>query len=110
MTAQLPQCRFRRQGHDGATEFSRTASSKAGSFLDNQTVRAGILTTTIVCTLMFPFTTLLPVFARDPQRGRGRQGLLLAAMALAPVERAHRAGGPPAHAREGMIDSSICTA
>jgi hypothetical protein len=28
-------------------------------------VRAGILCTTIVCTLMFPFTTLLPVFARD---------------------------------------------
>ena len=47
----------------------------------NQTVRAGILCTTIVCTLMFPFTTLLPVFARDLLGvGAQGQGLLLAAM------------------------------
>jgi hypothetical protein len=47
----------------------------------NQTVRAGILCTTIVCTLMFPFTTLLPVFARDLLSvGAEGQGLLLAAM------------------------------
>jgi MFS family permease len=47
----------------------------------NQTVRAGILTTTIVCSLMFPFTTLLPVFARDLLGvGAEGQGLLLAAM------------------------------
>jgi MFS family permease len=47
----------------------------------NETVRAGILCTTIVCTLMFPFTTLLPVFARDLLGvGAEGQGLLLAAM------------------------------
>ena len=47
----------------------------------NQSVRAGILCTTIVCTLMFPFTTLLPVFARDLLGvGAQGQGFLLAAM------------------------------
>jgi len=49
----------------------------------NQTVRAGILCTTIVCAFMFPFTTLLPVFARDLLGvGAKGQGLLLAAMGL----------------------------
>jgi MFS family permease len=49
----------------------------------NQTVRAGILCTTIVCALMFPFTTLLPVFARDLLGvGAEGQGFMLAAMGL----------------------------
>src|SRR5262245_14836608 len=49
----------------------------------SQTVRAGVLCTTIVCTLMFPFTTLMPVFARDLLGvGAEGQGLLLAAMGL----------------------------
>lgn len=49
----------------------------------NQTVRAAILTTTIVSALMFPFTTLLPVFARDLLKvGAEGQGLLLAAMGV----------------------------
>jgi predicted MFS family arabinose efflux permease len=49
----------------------------------NQTVRAGILTTTVVCAFMFPFITLLPVFARDLLSvGAEGQGLLLAAMGL----------------------------
>ncbi|MPZ44484.1 MAG: MFS transporter [Betaproteobacteria bacterium] len=47
----------------------------------NQSVRAGILCTTIVCGLMFPFATLLPVFARDLLGvGAQGQGILLAAM------------------------------
>ena len=47
----------------------------------NQPVRAGILCTTIVCALMFPFATLLPVFARDLLGvGAQGQGVLLAAM------------------------------
>jgi predicted MFS family arabinose efflux permease len=49
----------------------------------NEPVRAGILCTTFVSTLMFPFTTLLPVFARDLLGvGASGQGLLLAAMGV----------------------------
>ncbi len=52
----------------------------------NETVRAGILCTTIVSVLMFPFTTLLPVFARDILGvGATGQGLLLAAMGVGAV-------------------------
>jgi MFS family permease len=76
----------------------------------NQTVRAGILCTTIVCTLMFPFTTLLPVFARDLLGvGAEGQGLLLAAMgfgALASAATIAVAGHRLARGRV-MIDSSI---
>jgi len=76
----------------------------------NQTVRAGILCTTIVCTLMFPFTTLLPVFARDLLGvGVEGQGLLLAAMgfgALASAATIALAGHRLARGRV-MIDSSI---
>src|SRR5262249_16876390 len=47
----------------------------------HRTVRACILCTTIVCTLMLPFTTLLPGFARDLLGvGAEGQGLPLAAM------------------------------
>ena len=76
----------------------------------NQTVRAGILTTTIVCTLMFPFTTLLPVFARDLLSvGAEGQGLLLAAMglgALASAATITLAGHRLTRGRV-MIDASI---
>ncbi len=49
----------------------------------NEAVRAGILCTTVVSMLMFPFTTLLPVFARDLLGvGASGQGLLLAAMGV----------------------------
>ena len=49
----------------------------------NQSVRAGILCTTAVCLLIFPFATLLPVFARDLLNvGASGQGLLLAAMGV----------------------------
>jgi predicted MFS family arabinose efflux permease len=76
----------------------------------NRTVRAGILTTTIVCTLMFPFTTLLPVFARDLLGvGAEGQGLLLAAMglgALASAATIALAGHRLARGRV-MIDASI---
>jgi len=49
----------------------------------NQTVRTGILCTLIVCATMFPFTTLLPVFARDLLGvGAQGQGFLLAAMGV----------------------------
>lgn len=52
----------------------------------NETVRAGILCTTIVSVLMFPFTTLLPVFARDILGvGASGQGLLLAAMGVGAI-------------------------
>lgn len=74
----------------------------------NQTVRAGILCTTIVCT--FPFTTLLPVFARDLLGvGAEGQGLMLAAMglgALASAATIALAGHRLARGRV-MIDSSI---
>ena len=49
----------------------------------NEPVRAGILCTTIVSTFIAPFTTLLPVFARDLLGvGASGQGLLLAAMGV----------------------------
>ena len=48
---------------------------------NHKTVRAGILCTTVVSLFIFPFTTLLPVFARDILNvGAGGQGMLLAAM------------------------------
>lgn len=48
---------------------------------NHKTVRAGILCTTAVSLFMFPFTTLLPVFARDILHvGASGQGMLLAAM------------------------------
>ena len=48
---------------------------------NHQTVRAGILCTMAVSLFMYPFTTLLPVFARDILHvGASGQGLLLAAM------------------------------
>ena len=47
----------------------------------NEAVRSGITCTTIVSLLIFPFTTLLPVFARDLLGvGASGQGMLLAAM------------------------------
>jgi predicted MFS family arabinose efflux permease len=49
----------------------------------NESVRAGILCTTAVCLLIFPFATLLPVFARDLLNvGASGQGLLLGAMGV----------------------------
>jgi predicted MFS family arabinose efflux permease len=76
----------------------------------NQSVRAGILCTTIVCSLMFPFTTLLPVFARDLLGvGAQGQGFLLAAMgfgALLSAATIALAGHRLARGRV-MIDSSI---
>jgi predicted MFS family arabinose efflux permease len=77
---------------------------------NNQPVRAGILCTTIVCTLMFPFTTLLPVFARDLLGvGARGQGFLLAAMgfgALLSAATIALAGHRLSRGRV-MIDSSI---
>jgi MFS family permease len=77
---------------------------------NNQTVRAGILCTTIVSALMFPFITLLPVFARDILSvGAKGQGLLLAAMgvgALISAATIALAGHRMTRGRV-MIDSSI---
>jgi len=76
----------------------------------NQTVRAGILCTTIVCTLMLPFTTLLPVFARDLLGvGAEGQGLLLAAMGLGALASAAIIAVAGHRLTRGrvMIDSSI---
>jgi MFS family permease len=76
----------------------------------NQPVRAGILCTTIVCASMFPFTTLLPVFARDLLCvGAQGQGILLAAMgfgALLSAATIAMAGHRLTRGRV-MIDSSI---
>ncbi len=76
----------------------------------NQQVRAGILCTTIVCASMFPFTTLLPVFARDLLGvGAQGQGILLAAMgfgALLSAATIAMAGHRMTRGRV-MIDSSI---
>jgi len=76
----------------------------------NQTVRAGILCTTIVCALMFPFTTLLPVFARDLLRvGAEGQGFLLAAMGVGALMSAATIAFAGHRLTRGrvMIDSSI---
>jgi MFS family permease len=77
---------------------------------NNQTVRAGILCTTIVSALMFPFITLLPVFARDILSvGAKGQGFLLAAMgvgALISAATIALAGHRMTRGRV-MIDSSI---
>ncbi len=49
----------------------------------NEPVRAGILCTTAVSLLIFPFATLLPVFARDLLGvGASGQGLMLGAMGV----------------------------
>jgi len=76
----------------------------------NEAVRAGILCTTIVCMLMFPFTTLLPVFARD-LLGVGAQGLgfLLAAMGFGALLSAATIAFAGHRLTRGrvMIDSSI---
>ena len=72
----------------------RTPGARREPFLDsivmgwryawhNEPVRAGILCTTATSLLIFPFATLLPVFARDLLGvGAGGQGLLLAAMGV----------------------------
>jgi MFS family permease len=76
----------------------------------NQTVRAAILCTTIVCALMFPFTTLLPVFARDLLRvGAEGQGVLLAAMGFGALLSAATIAFAGHRLTRGrvMIDSSI---
>ena len=76
----------------------------------NQTVRAGILCTTIVCTLMFPFTTLLPVFARDLLGvGAQGQGFLLAAMGVGALLSAATIAVAGHRLTRGrvMIDSSV---
>jgi predicted MFS family arabinose efflux permease len=76
----------------------------------HEAVRAGILTTTIVCAFMFPFITLLPVFARDLLAvGAEGQGVLLAAMgfgALMSAATIALAGHRLTRGRV-MIDSSI---
>ena len=76
----------------------------------SEPVRAGILCTTIVCTLIFPFTTLLPVFARDLLAvGAQGQGILLAAMgtgALASAAAITAAGHRITRGRL-MIDASV---
>ena len=106
-----PAAAFRRQGRDGAAGVFAHSIVEGWKFSwHNQTVRAGILTTTIVCTLMFPFTTLLPVFARDLLSvGAEGQGLLLAAMgfgALMSATTIALAGHRLTRGRV-MIDSSI---
>ena len=76
----------------------------------NQTVRAGILCTTVVCSLMFPFTTLLPVFARDLlEVGAQGQGILLAAMGVGALLSAATIALAGHRMERGrvMIDSSI---
>jgi len=76
----------------------------------HEVVRAGILTTTIVCALMFPFVTLLPVFARDLLKvGAEGQGLLLAAMGVGALISAATIAFAGHRLTRGrvMIDSSI---
>ncbi|HEX2828181.1 MAG TPA: MFS transporter [Burkholderiales bacterium] len=76
----------------------------------NQNVRAGILTTTIVCALMFPFVTLLPVFARDLLKvGAEGQGFMLAAMGVGALMSAATIAFAGHRLTRGkvMIDASI---
>ena len=76
----------------------------------HEVVRTGILTTTIVCALMFPFVTLLPVFARDLLKvGAEGQGLLLAAMGVGALISAATIAFAGHRLTRGrvMIDSSI---
>jgi len=76
----------------------------------NHTVRASILCTSIVCGLMFPFTTLLPAFARDLLAvGAEGQGLMLAAMGLGALASAATIAIAGHRLTRGrvMIDASI---
>lgn len=84
-TAKLRPVSVRSEGADKARSESYVHSIVEGwKFAwHNEPVRAGILCTTIVSALIFPFTTLLPVFARDLlDVGASGQGLLLAAMGI----------------------------
>ena len=101
---------------DGSAKMARRESFAHGIVQGwnfswhNQNVRAGILTTTIVCALMFPFITVLPVFARDLlEVGAQGQGFLLAAIgvgALVSAATIALAGHRLTRGRV-MIDSSL---
>jgi MFS family permease len=95
---------------DGRESFAQSIVEGWKFSWHNQSVRAGILCTTIVCAAMFPFTTLLPVFARDLlDVGAQGQGILLAAMgfgALLSAATIAMAGHRLTRGRV-MIDSSI---
>jgi MFS family permease len=77
---------------------------------NNEPVRAGIFCTTAVSLLIFPFATLLPVFARDLLGvGASGQGLLLAAMGVGALISAGAItlSGHKLERGKGMLDSSL---
>jgi MFS family permease len=70
-----------RLGH--GTSFARSIVEGWEFSWKNQTVRAGLLISTLASFFIVPFTTLLPVFARDLLGvGATGQGLLLTAMGV----------------------------
>jgi MFS family permease len=111
-TAQLPpmpHSHVARQ-HAGRESFARSIVEGWKFSWHTHTVRAGILCTLIVCSLMFPFTTLLPVFARDLlDVGAQGQGILLAAMGVGALMSAAVIAFAGHRLERGrvMIDSSI---
>ena len=76
----------------------------------NESVRAGIFCTMAVSLLIFPFATLLPVFARDLLGvGASGQGLLLAAMGVGALVSAGiiTLSGHKLQRGKVMLDSSL---
>jgi predicted MFS family arabinose efflux permease len=111
-TAQLPPMPHSHDATQGVRRESFARSIVEGWKFSwhNRTVRAGILCTTIVSSLMFPFTTLLPVFARDLlDVGAQGQGILLAAMGVGALLSAATIALAGHRLERGrvMIDSSI---
>ena len=74
-TMQMSSARYQ-SGHPAMARASAKASSKAGNSAGAVEVRTGILIVIVAALFMIPFSTLLPVFARDLLHvGAGGQGL-----------------------------------
>jgi len=82
--------RLRQTGRSAAATHGHGAASFGRSIVEgwkfgwqNETIRAGLLITMFASLFIVPFTTLLPVFARDILAvGASGQGLLLTAMGV----------------------------
>jgi MFS family permease len=70
-------------GRNGSMSFGRSIIEGWKFSWRNETVRTGLLITMLASLFIVPFTTLLPVFARDILSvGASGQGLLLTAMGI----------------------------
>ena len=74
---------YRSHRHSAAVSLGHSIIEGWKFSWQNETVRAGLLVTTFASLFIIPFTTLLPVFARDILGvGATGQGLLLTAMGI----------------------------